>query len=47
MATIFLLIRMNSATTVTLLQSAQKGRHMNVLENYVIHFEHYNMIVNE
>lgn len=35
-------------TTTTLLQSVQKGRHMNGLDNYFIQlFKHNNMIVNE
>jgi len=33
---------------MTLLQSTQKGRRMNALENYFIQlFQHNNMIVNE
>jgi len=34
-------------TAVTLLQSTQKCRCMNVLENHVIQFQRNNMIVNE
>ena len=34
--------------TVTLLQLAQKGRHMNVLENYFIHLlQHNNMMIKD
>jgi len=35
-------------TTITLLQSVQKGRHINVLQKYIIKFsQHNNKIVNE